>query len=327
MRETDIRMPRERSRLLAARVDLGLLELFDSVYRLRNLTQAGTQLGLTQPAVSRGLARLRDAYGDKLFVRQQRGVLPTPFADHLAKPLADALNIVHGTVERPCFDPGSDSRRFCIAMSDIGERFFLPRLVLRLSDSAPHVTVEGVSQALPELRAGLEGGSVDLVAGYLPELGKLVRQQRLFREHFVYVARAGHPQVGGLLRREQLRDLPHVLACPPGTPHAVAVERVLTSPRVRAAIVLRVRSFLCVAPIVAQTDLVAAMPSNLAALVAGPLNLQCIESPVQIPGFDVAIAWHDRYHRDPANEWIRKQFIDLFQKRDKAAGDSVQADP
>jgi DNA-binding transcriptional LysR family regulator len=315
MRQADISSP-GRSKLLASRVDLALLELFDCVYRLRNLTVAGAQLGLTQPAVSRGLARLREAYGDVLFVRQQRGVLPTPFADHLAKPLADALSIVQGTVERPRFEPSTDRRRFRIAMSDIGERFFLPRLFGQLARVAPHVIIEGVSPALPELKLGLEGGDISLVAGYLPALGKQVHQQRLFREHFVYVARAQHPKVAGVLRREQLRELPHVLACPPGTPHAAAVERVLMSPRVQASIVLRVRSFLCIAPIVAQTDLVAAMPSNLAALVAAPLNLQCIEAPVQIPGFDVSLAWHDRYHRDPAIEWIRGQFVELFHKRD-----------
>jgi DNA-binding transcriptional LysR family regulator len=312
MREADITNSRARPKVLGARVDLGLLDLFDHVYRLRNLTLAGTQLGLTQPAVSRGLARLRDAYGDVLFVRQQRGVLPTPFADHLAKPLADALAIVRATVERPRFEASTDSRSFRVAMSDIGERFFLPRLLGHLAQAAPRVTIETVSQGLPELRAGLEAGDIDLVCGYLPALGKQVHEQRLFREHFVYVARAQHPRITGPLRREQLRELPHVLACPPGTPHAAAVERVLTSSRVRATVVLRVRSFLCIGPIVAQTDLVAAMPSNLAALVAAPLKLQCIESPVSIPGFDVSCAWHDRYHRDPAIEWLRAQFIQLF---------------
>jgi DNA-binding transcriptional LysR family regulator len=319
MRDSDI--SGSHARTLIARVDLALLELFDCVYRLRSLTLAGAQLGLTQPAVSRGLARLRTAYGDVLFVRRQRGVLPTPFADHLAKPLADALAIVRGTVERPRFDASTDRRCFRIAMSDIGERFFLPRLVGHLAKVAPHVAVEAVSQALPQLKAGLESGDIDLVAGYLPDLGKQVRQQRLFREHFVYVARARHPLIQGALRREQLRELPHVLASPPGTPHAAAVEKVLTSTRVRATIALRVRSFLCLAPIVAETDLVAAMPSNLVALVATSLGLQRIESPVPIPGFDVSIGWHDRYHRDPAIEWLRGQFVELFRKPDVAAGE------
>jgi DNA-binding transcriptional LysR family regulator len=205
-------------------------------------------------------------------------------------------------------------------MSDIGERFFLPRLVRHLAKEAPHVTIDAVSQALPQLKTGLESGNIDLVAGYLPDLGKQVRQQRLFREHFIYVARAAHPSIEGSLRREQLRNLPHVLASPPGTPHAAAVERVLTSPRVRATIALRVRSFLCIAPIVAETDLVAAMPSNLAALVATSLRLQRINSPVPIPGFDVSIGWHDRYHHDPAIEWLRTQFNDVFRKLDVETG-------
>src|SRR5262245_50745111 len=176
MRRTDIKNSHGPSRLLAARVDLGLIELFDCVYRLRNLTLAGAQLGLTQPTVSRGLGRLRDAYGDALFVRLQRGVLPTPFADHLAKPLADALALVRGTVERPRFDPSADNRSFRIAMTDIGERFFLPRLIAHMASTAPRVTVEAVSQSLPELKTGLESGDIDLVAGYLPALGKQVHQ-------------------------------------------------------------------------------------------------------------------------------------------------------
>ncbi len=313
MHRRDITTPR-RSRPLGNRIDLALLELFDSVYRLRNLTRAGAQLGLSQPAVSRGLARLRDAYDDALFVRQQRGVLPTPFADELAKPLADALALVHSTAERHRFDPSSDRRCFRIAMSDIGERFFMPRLIGHLAHAAPCVTVEGVPQTGPELTAALESGDVDLVSGYLPALGKQVHQQRLFRERFVYIARTNHPRVSGALHREQLRELPHVLACP-GTPHAAAVERALAGPRARATVVLRVRSFLCIAPIVAQTDLVAAIPSNLASMVAPALNLQCIEAPLQLPGFDVSIAWHDRYHRDPAVEWLRRQFVDLFRER------------
>src|SRR5262252_9933228 len=118
---------------LSRRLDLRLLELFECVYRTRNLTAAGARLGLSQPAVSRGLARLRAAYGDPLFIRQQRGVQPTPMADRLAAPLASALGIVQATAERLTFDPRSDRRHFRVAMSDIGERFFLPRLLERLA--------------------------------------------------------------------------------------------------------------------------------------------------------------------------------------------------
>jgi DNA-binding transcriptional LysR family regulator len=313
MRHSDVRSGDSRSML--NRIDLNLLELFDCIYRTRNLTASGALLGLSQPAVSRGLARMREAYDDVLFVRQQRGVLPTPFADHLAEPLAAALAIVHSTVERLNFDPSSDRRHFSIAMSDIGERFFLPTLLGHLARVAPAVSIATVSQSVPELAAGLASGDVDLVAGFLPSLGKQVHEQRLFREKFVYVVRDGHPAVRGQLVKEQLRTLAHVVASPPGTPHAAAVERVLASPRVRAPVALRVRSFLCVAPIIAQTDLIAAVPSNLAALVSERMSLQLVDPPVQFPGFDVSMAWHRRFHRDPAIEWLRAVFVELFGTR------------
>ena len=313
MRQTDIKNVAART-LRPHRVGLQLIELFNSVYRTRNLTAAGAQLGLSQPAVSRGLARLRDAYDDALFVRQQRGVQPTPFADHLAQPLAAALAIVQGTIERPTFAPATAARRFRLAMTDIGERYFLPRLLRHLATAAPRVSIEIVSQSLPELQSGLASGDIDLVLGFLPDLGKQVRDLRLFRERFVYLAREKHPIVRGKLTREMVRELPHVVAAPPGTRHAAAVERVLTSSRVQVPVALRVRSFLCVAPIVAQSDLIAAVPSNLAELIAAPLKLQRIDPPLQIPGFDVSMGWHQRFHRDPGNEWMRGQFVALFRQ-------------
>jgi DNA-binding transcriptional LysR family regulator len=315
MRRSDIKNLDARARALSSRIDLGLLELFDSVYRTRNLSAAAARLGLSQPAVSRGLARLRDAYDDELFVRQQRGVQATPFADHLAEPLGAALAIVRGTVEKPTFDPASDRRLFRISMSDIGERYFLPRMLSHLARVAPGVGVETVSAAMPELVTGLASGEIDQLVGFLPALGKQMHQLKLFHERFIYIAREGHPKVRGRLASEQIRDLLHVIANPPGTPHAATVERMLANPRVRGHVGLRVRSFLSVAPIVAQTDLVAVVPSNLAALVADALRLQLIELPLAIPGFDVSLAWHHRYHRDPAAEWLRSIFVDLFRQR------------
>jgi DNA-binding transcriptional LysR family regulator len=297
------------------RVDLGLLHLFDRIYRTRNLTAAGAELGLTQPAVSRGLARLRDVYGDTLFVRQQRGVQPTPLAERLAEPLAAALAIVVGTVDDPTFDPRTAQRLFRVGSSDIGERYFLPSLSQHLNRVAPGVVIESLSPDREQLLPSLASGGMDLVVGFLPELGKQVHLQRLFPERYVYIARHRHPAVDGSLTLEQVRTLPHALACPPGTRHAMAVEQVLTGRRIRATIALRVRSFLSVAPIVAETDLVAVVPSNLARLVATHLKLQLIAPPLKLPGFDVTMAWHTRFHRDPAVAWLRGVFVQLFAQR------------
>jgi DNA-binding transcriptional LysR family regulator len=296
----------------AGRIDLNLLVLFEAVYRLKNLTAAGQELGLSQPAVSRALTRLRERYGDALFVRQQRGVQATPMADHLAAPVAQALALLRGSLQPPGFEPGRAQRPFHLAMSDIAERFFLPRLASHLQSHAPGVAVHSVAVESGELAQRLSVGAVDLALGYLPDLGKQVRTQRLFRERFVYVARPGHPVVQGRITREQLHDLPHVLADPPGTLHAQTVLRMLQRARTRSPVAMRVRSFLSVGPIVAGSDLVAAVPSNLARLVAQPTPLQIVEPPRPIGGFDVVMAWHQRYHRDPGIGWLRGELAALF---------------
>jgi len=296
----------------ASHLDLNLLELFDSIWRTRNLTASGAALGLSQPAVSRGLARLRETYDDTLFLRQQRGVQPTPFAERLAEPVAAALAIVRATIDKPTFAPQTDPRSFRIALSDIGERYFMPRLSAWLATNAPAVTVETANPSQADLNAGLSTGSIDLAVGFVSALGKQVHQQRLFRERFVYIARQGHPSVRGRLVTAQLRALPHVVGNPAGTLHAAAVEKVLTSSRVRAAIALRVCSFLSIGPIVGASDLLAVVPSNLATLVSGHVGLQLIAPPVRFPGFDVSMVWHQRLHREPGNLWLRSVFESLF---------------
>lgn len=299
-------------RPLTRQLDLNLLELFDTVFKTRNLTTCGGLLGLSQPAVSHGLAKLRAMYGDALFVRVQRGVLPTPFAEGLAAPIAQALTIVRGTIERPEFIARTAKRRFRIAMSDIGERYFLPRLAGWLATEAPGVVIESVTPPHAELQAGLASGDIDLAVGFTPDLGKQFYERKLFTETFVYIARETHPDVDAALTVPQLRRLQHVLASPLGTRHAAAIDKVLTSARVRADVRLRVRNFLAVGPIVAATDLVSVVPGNLAQLLSQHLSLQILKPPVRFPGFQVSMYWHERVHREPGLEWIRASLSQLF---------------
>ncbi len=302
-----------RSIPLSRQVDLNLLELFETVYRTRNLTAAGSQLGLTQSAVSRALGRLREMYGDALFVRQQRGVAPTPFADALAAPVAAALDTLRSTLARASFDHAVEARTFRVAMSDVGERIFLPRLIDHVTRIAPKVVIEAVSPNEEQLQDALTSGQIDLAVGFFGSMSKQIHHRRLFSERFAYVARQGHPIVSGKLQREQLRSLLHVVGGSKAMQHASAVEKVLSSPRVKARVVLRVHSLLCVGPIVAGSDIVGLVPSNLAAVVASHMQLQIVEPPVQFPSFDVTMVWHDRFHRDPASEWLREVFVNLFE--------------
>lgn len=312
MNETHIKKTKQ-TRPLSRQVDLNLLDLFETIYQTRNLTLAGSRLGLTQSAVSRALGRLREMYGDALFVRQQRGVAPTPYADALAAPITSALNTLRATLRPPSFNHAEQSHTFRIAMSDVGERIFLPKLLEHLTTAAPNLVIEAVSTSQEQLQEGLNSGQIHLAVGFFGTLSKQVRHKRLFRERFVYIAREGHPVVNGKLRREQLRNLRHIVGGPDGMLHATTVRKVLGGNRVKAPVVSRVHSLLCVAPLVASSDLVGVLPSNLANVVAGNMPLQIIEPPVQFPSFDVTMVWHDRFHRDPGNVWLRETFAELFE--------------
>jgi DNA-binding transcriptional LysR family regulator len=163
------------------------------------------------------------------------------------------------------------------------------------------------------MQEGLTSGRIDLAVGFFGSLSKQMHHRRLFRERFVYVARKGHPAVRGKLAREQLRALPHVVGGPQGMQHAAVVEKVLLGPRVKARVALRVHSLLCVAPVVAASDVLGLIPGNLALVVGGNMALQIVEPPIQFPGFDVTMVWHDRFHRDPASLWLRELFVELFE--------------
>ena len=303
----------DRTRPLNRQLDLNLLELFEMVYRTRNLTLAGQQLGLTQPAVSRALGRLRQMYGDALFVRSQRGVLPTPFADQLVLPLSAALDAIRATLAHAEFDPATQRRTFRLALSDVGERIFLPRLMDHLREHAPRVAIEALSPTPELMSEGLAAGQIDLAIGYFGAVGKQLRQRKLFRERFIYVLRNGHPALAAGITREALRRLPHVMGGPEVMLYMSAIEKVLQGPNFRAPVALRVHSQLCIAPVVVASELVGLMPSNLAALVAEHMPLQLVEPPLRFAGFDVTMLWHDRFHKDRGNAWLRNLFVQLFE--------------
>lgn len=297
---------------LTHQLDLNLLELFTTIYQTRNLTATGARLGLSQPAVSARLARLRLSYGDELFVRSRRGVVATALAHELAAPIASALQTVRSTVEREAFIPQRSQRLFRIAMSDIGERYFLPRLSQWLAGAAAQVSVQTLSPSADELQQGLDSGAIDLAVGFLPGLGKRMHRQLLFVERFVYLMRGDHPALREPFNLALLRRLHHVLASPPGTQHQAAVERVLLGPRVRATVSLRVQSFLSIGPIVAGSDLVSPVPSNLASLLSPALKLRTCAAPIALPAFEVCSYWHPRVNRDAASLWLRHAFEQLF---------------
>ena len=287
------------------RVDLNLLVVFDAIYRARNLTAAGEAIGLSQPAMSHALARLRWMYKDPLFVTRRQGLQPTPYADEMAPTVFQGLSAIRGTLEKAGFDPAVSTRGFRLAMSDIVERVLLPPLCKHLDAVAPGISIQTLQPAVRDMREAMSAGDIDLAFGAIPELGPSFRQQLIYRSSYACVVRAGHPTIRDTLTLRQFREGVHVLAVSKGTAHGETVERALLAPNVKARIGARISHFLAIPGIVTNTDFIATIPKTLAELFRQTLNMRVLTPPVPLPAFEIKLYWHERSHLDAGNKWLR----------------------
>jgi len=292
-------------------LDLNLLRVFDAVLRDRSVTAAAQHLGLTQPAVSNALARLRTQFDDALFVRTSSGMDATPFARDLAEPVRQALALLESALAHgPGFDPASSARAFRFYMSDLGQIEFLPPLVERARRVAPGVRLEAVALEVEDIGDALAASALDLAVGFLPGLGPPVRRQPLFRDPYVCLMRADHPAIGRKLTRKKFLAASHALVSYKGG-HRV-IEEALERAGLTRRIALRVPHFTVVPMVLERSDLILTLPSKVARVYEQRGKFKALAPPVHIPPADVAAHWHERFERDPGNRWLREQVIELF---------------
>lgn len=296
-------------------VDLNLLRVFDAVLYERGVTPAATRLGLTQPAVSNALARLRAVFGDALFVRTAAGMDPTPFARELAEPVRQALALLESALAHgPGFDPASSTRAFRFYMSDLGQVEFLPPIVERVQSAAPGVRLEAAAADLEHIGDALGGGALDLAVGFLPGLGAPIKRRVLFRDPYVCLMRAGHPALAGRLTRRKFLDASHVLVTYRGGGHRV-IEEALERAGIARRIALRVPHFTVVPMVLERTNLILTLPARVARVYERRGSFRALPAPVPIPPAEVAVHWHERFESDPGNRWFREQIVELFSEK------------
>jgi DNA-binding transcriptional LysR family regulator len=296
-------------------LDLNLLRAFDAIASEGSVTVAGERIGLSQPAMSNALARLREIFGDPLFVRTPRGMRPTPFAQQLARPVREALRLIQGALQQHAgFEPQNSTNTFRFSMSDIGEMVFLPGLLERVKRDAPGVKIEVVRIPMKDVHVALEAGEIDLAVGFLPGLTTGIMQRSLFSEHYVCMMRAEHPLAGTKIGAKQFREAAHVVVSYIGTGHQM-IEETLIKAGLAERIVARVPHFLVVPMILARTDLIVTVPSRIADVFAQFGNFKVLPLPLAMPGFEVRLHWHQRFHQDPANRWLREVMTDLYAER------------
>ncbi|HBZ08038.1 LysR family transcriptional regulator [Massilia haematophila] len=293
------------------RFDLELLLIFDEIYKTKNVTRAADNLGLPQSTVSLGLGKLREHFNDRLFSRTAKGMEPTPRAGNAIEDVRRAIQAVqHALADQPVFDPAGSTREFRICMTDISEIVLVPRLLNYLREHGPGIRVD-ISKISPDSPAELADGRVDLAVGFMPHLEAGFYQQVLFDQHFVCLVANRHPRIGDKLSLEALRREDHVQVRSSGTGHAI-VDKTLAREGVERRVVLQLPSFLGVARIVAQTELLAIVPYRYGASMAGSEDIRMLPVPVDLPSFQVKQHWHERYHADASNRWLRQAIADLF---------------
>ena len=296
-----------------ARLDLNLLLVFHHLLREKRVSAVATVLGMSQPAVSSALGRLRTSLGDELFLRTQHGMAPTPYALQLAEPVATSLDGLQQALNvRASFNPSTSQRSFTLAMTDVGEMYFLPVLMDALAQSAPGVTLNVVAVTSASLGADMASGRTDLALGLLPQLQAGFFQQALFRQPYVCLMRKAHPLAAApQLTLHDFAAASHVRVIAAGTGHG-RVDEALERQGLQRRIRLTVPHYVALGDVLQHANLIAVVPERFAQCIAKPFDLVMRDLPIKLEDSAIQQCWHGRLHRDPGHQWLRQLMRKLF---------------
>ena len=294
-----------------SRIDLNLLVVFDTVLAEGSLTAASRKLNLSQPAVSHALARLRDVFGEPLFERQGRGIVPTPLARSIAGPVREALAAMERTFGQAAgFEPTTTARHFRIGLREALEPSVLPGLGQVICAAGPRLSLASARHDRPRLEADLAAGEFDLALDVLLPVAERVPHERVLSDRLVVIARKGHPRLRRLRRRgwnvDAYLELEHVQVSSRRRGPSledVALQSLGQARRVR----LRCQSHAAACRAVAATDLVATMPETYARHVHDLEEFQCVALPLDGIALETYMYWPANAERDAANRWLREQ--------------------
>ncbi len=303
-----------------SRIDLNLLVVLETIVAEGGVGRAAAKLNLTQPTISHALARLRDLFGDPLFVRRGRTLAPTALTRSLIEPLRGALNAVSAVLAAGGrFEPKETPASFTIAMRDPMELVVLPGLARRIAALAPQVELRSVQARRRNLEEALADGTLDAAIDVPLLLSDRVRRQKVAADNFVVVARRGHPGLGKRLVLSGYLDLQHVMVTSRRqgpAPEDLALGQMGKHRRVR----LRCRSYAAAFRIVEQTDFVLTMPKRYAGLLGVGSQTRLFPMPIEMPTLDVYLYWHESMDADPANRWLRTELLKVLGTKPLSSG-------
>jgi DNA-binding transcriptional LysR family regulator len=285
-------------------LDLNLLRTLDVLLAEHNVTRAAQRLHLAQPSVSVQLARLRTVFDDPLLLPGPRGMRPTAKADALREPLRQALAALAQAVSPVTpFDPGKADNTWRIAATDYSEATIVLPTLGKLRSTAPGTRLAVVSLPPATVAKQAEQGEIDLAFHTSEDAPPGLRRRALFTEHYVLAGRTDHPRLKRKPTKAEFCQLEHVITSTAGGAFHGVTDDALARVGLMRRVVLSVPHFTFVRTVVESTDLVAMLPERI---VRGIDALRVVEPPVDVPGFEMTMLWHERSHRDPAHRWLRE---------------------
>lgn len=299
-------------------LDLNLLLVLDTLLVERSVTHAATRLGVSQSTVSAALAKLRTLFDDELFIKQPRGMQPTPRALSLQRPLAEVMAAIQDSVlSQAAFVPSRAQRTFVLVLGELGQILFAPRLAQFLRQHAPGVSLRVVSEGPSQRLRLLESGEAELAIGYFPEFadGPLFQQKLYAAQPFVCLARRGHPVLGDeptTLSVDRFAALEHAVVGTEGG-YPQLYEPTLSRLEVKRHVAVELPGLSATPGLLLSSDLVALVPQGLAVLFCREGSLVAHGLDLQLPLCEVRQFWHRRLHHDPGLVWLRKCVPDLLQ--------------
>lgn len=297
-------------------VDLNLLLAFEALYEERHVGRAATRLGLSQPAASAALRRLRELFEDPLFLRGRLLMAPTPRAEQLAAPVSAGLAAFRQAFgARDQFHPPTSSRRFRLALTDLAEMQLFPKLVEQSSRTAPGV--EWSIQRVPALfnfpESELTTRGLDAAIGFFPDarsLGSNIHSETLFEEQNVVVMRRGHPQARQPMTFDLFSSLGHCAVIyrvdSPGI-----IDTLMASRGRQRRLCYATPHFAQALAVVAQSDWIACLPERLARQHEKSMHLRLKPVPLDLPPFATRMLWDRRLHNDAGHRWLRERILEL----------------
>ncbi|WP_018996652.1 LysR family transcriptional regulator [Hirschia maritima] len=291
--------------------DLNLLNTFDALWRERNVTRAARRLNVTQPAVSNALSRLRETFGDELFIRTPSGVDPTERCSEIAIDVREALRHVERTLaSHDSFDPRVSERTFRIGAMDYYDHVVLPPLMETLREKAPRVDLRISPVKIGETYDSLDSGDLDFLFFSGAEPPKRINFSPMLEEKFVLIMREGHPNMCQEMTLEAYSELDHIVFSTRGDSHT-RIDDLLAENGLRRRVALTSSHHTSIAETVRDTDMVALSPSRLAYRHVQRGGLVAVQPPVEFPHFNLRLYWSRRLNSDPGAMWLRNVLSDV----------------